>query len=111
MLEFVPNFFLYLIIMAGVTYLVRMLPLVLFRRKITNRFIRSFLYYVPYAVLSVMTFPGIFYSTGHFISAVVGTVVALVLSYNKRSLIVVASLAALAVLISEIVISYIPMPL
>ena len=109
--EFVPNFFLYLIIMAGVTYLVRMLPLVLFRRKITNRFVRSFLYYVPYAVLSVMTFPGIFYSTGHVISAIVGTAVALILSYNKRSLIAVASFAALAVLITEVAISYIPMPI
>ena len=104
-------FILALAVMAGVTYLIRLLPLIFVKRRITNRFIRSFLYYVPYAVLSVMTFPGIFYSTGHFISAVVGTVVALVLSYNKRSLIVVASLAALAVLISEIVISYIPMPL
>ena len=56
--EFVPNFFLYLLIMAGVTYLVRMLPLVLCRRKIENKFIRSFLYYIPYAVLSVMTVPG-----------------------------------------------------
>ena len=109
--ELLPNFFLYLLIMAGVTYLVRMLPLVLFRRKITNRFVRSFLYYVPYAVLSVMTFPGIFYSTGHVISAIVGTAVALILSYNKRSLIAVASFAALAVLITEVAISYIPMPI
>ncbi len=110
-MEFVPNFFLYLIIMAAVTYFVRMLPLVLCRRKIRNRFIRSFLYYIPYAVLTVMTVPGILYSTGHFISAIAGTAVALILSYYKKSLIVVASLAALAVLISELVIGYIPMPL
>ena len=109
MFDFVPNFFLYLLIMAGVTYLVRMLPLVLFRNKIKNRFIRSFLYYVPYAVLSVMTFPGIFFSTGHIISAIAGTLVALSLSYCKKSLIVVASFAALAVLVTEIILGFIPM--
>ncbi len=109
MFDFVPNFFLYLLIMAGVTYLVRMLPLVLCRGRINNRFIRSFLYYIPYAVLSVMTIPGILFSTGHIISAVVGTAVALILSYNRKSLIVVASLAALAVLISEIAIGFVPM--
>ena len=52
-------FFLYLLVMAGVTYLIRMLPLVLCRKKIENRFIRSFLYYIPYAVLSAMTIPAI----------------------------------------------------
>ncbi len=111
MLEFVPDFFIYLLIMAGVTYLVRMLPLVLCRRKIKNRFIKSFLYYIPYAVLTVMTVPGILYSTGHIVSAVLGSAVALILSYKKRSLIIVASLAALAVLLTELVIGYIPMPL
>ena len=108
MLEFVPNFFLYLFIMAAITYLVRMLPLVLFRKKIKNRFIRSFLYYIPYAVLSVMTVPAILYSTGNLISAIVGTLVALVLSYYRKSLIVVASLAALAVLVAERCIEYLP---
>ncbi|MBE6537780.1 MAG: AzlD domain-containing protein [Ruminococcaceae bacterium] len=107
MLDFVPNFFLYLIIMASVTYLVRMIPLVCFRKKITNRFVRSFLYYVPYAVLSVMTVPGIFFATGHIISAVVGTLVALALSYYRKSLIVVASFAALAVLLAEAVIMFV----
>ncbi len=102
MLNFVPNFFIYLIIMAGVTYLIRMLPLVLVRKKIENRFISSFLYYVPYSVLSVMTVPAIFYSTGHVISAAVGTAVAVILAYNKKSLIVVAASASLAVLLVEI---------
>lgn len=108
MFEFVPNFFLYLIIMASVTYLVRMLPLVLCRRKIENRFVKSFLYYIPYAVLSVMTVPGILYSTGHILSAVCGTVVALLFAYKKKSLITVASFAALAVLLCELAITYIP---
>lgn len=111
MFDFVPNFFIYLLIMALVTYLVRMIPLVSFRKKITNRFVRSFLYYVPYAVLSVMTAPAIIFSTGHIISAIFGTLVALAVSYKRKSLVVVASAAALAVFLSEIVISYIPMPL
>ncbi len=111
MLDFVPDFFLYLLIMAGVTYLVRMLPLVLCRKKIKNIFIKSFLYYIPYAVLSVMTFPAILFSTGHIISAIVGTVAAFVLSYFKKSLIIVASFAALAVFVCELIIGYVPMPL
>ena len=106
-MTFVPNFFLYLLIMAGVTYLVRMLPLVLVRKRITNRFIRSFLYYVPYSVLTVMTVPAIFFSTGHLASAMAGTLTALALSYKKQSLIVTASFAALAVLLVEIVLSFI----
>ena len=106
-MTFVPNFFLYLLIMAGVTYLVRMLPLVLVRKKITNRFVRSFLYYVPYSVLTVMTVPAIFFSTGSIASAIVGFATALLLSYKKQSLIVTASLAALAVLAVELAVSLI----
>ena len=104
MLEFVPGFFIYLLVMAGVTYLVRMLPLVLVRGKIENKYVTSFLYYIPYSVLTVMTVPGILYSTGHIASAVCGTASALFFAYRKKSLIVVASFAVLAVLISEIVI-------
>lgn len=101
--DFVPNFFLYLIVMAGVTYLVRMLPLVLVRKKIKNAFIRSFLYYVPYSVLSVMTFPGVFFSTGNIISAVIGTAVAVIFAYRKKSLLIVAAFSALAVLMCELI--------
>lgn len=54
------NIFIYIAVMALVTYLIRMLPLVIFRKKIENRFIRSFLYYIPYAVLAAMTFPAVF---------------------------------------------------
>ncbi len=106
MLDFVPNFLIYLAIMALVTYLVRMLPLVLLRGKITNKFIRSFLYYTPYSVLSVMTFPAVFYSTGSVISATVGTLVALLLAFFGRSLITVAASSALAVLAVELVAVY-----
>ena len=96
----------YLVIMAGVTYLIRMLPLVFFRKKIKSRFLRSFLYYIPYAVLTVMTFPAVFYSTGYLASAIAGTAVALLLVFFRRSLIVVAAGAALAVLIAELIIPH-----
>ena len=105
MIKFVPNFFLHLLICAGVTYLIRMLPLVLVRKKITNRFVRSFLYYVPYSVLSVMTVPSIFYSTGNIISAVAGAATAVMLAYKNKSLIVVAACAALTVLAVEFLLS------
>ena len=91
--------------MAATTYLIRVLPLTLIRKPIKNKIIRSFLYYIPYAVLSVMTFPAIFYSTGSVVSAAVGTVVALALAFFEKSLIVVAALSALAVLVSELIIS------
>ena len=72
---------LYIIVMAGVTYLIRMIPFSFFRKKIKSRFFRSFLYYIPYAVLSAMTIPAIFYSTGHMITAIVGTIIAVILAY------------------------------
>ncbi len=100
------KFLTYLAVMAGVTYLVRMIPLVFVRRKIKSKFIRSFLYYIPYTVLAVMTVPAIFYSTGSLISAIAGTATALVLAYFGRSLITVATGSALAVLITEIILMY-----
>ena len=107
MFEFSPGFFLYLLVMAGVTYLVRMIPLVLVKKKIKNKFIRSFLYYVPYVVLSAMTFPAILFSTGNLISAIVGTLVAVVLGYFGKSLLTVAASATAAVLVTEFLISLI----
>ena len=102
----VLQFFIYLLVMAGVTYLVRMLPLVFFRKKIESRFIRSFLYYVPYTVLSVMTFPAIFYSTGSVISATVGAAVAVILAYVGRGLLTVAAGSAVSVLIVKLILKY-----
>lgn len=101
-----PMFFVYLLVMAGVTYLVRMLPLVLVKRKIENRFVLSFLYYMPYAVLSVMTVPAIFYATGSILSAAVGFLVALALAYFGQSLVVVAGASSLAVLLCELIFPY-----
>ena len=96
------NIIIYIAVMAGVTYLIRMLPLVLLRRKITNRFFRSFLYYVPFVTLSVMTFPAILYSTGSVISASIGFAVALVAAFLGSSLPVVSVLACAVVFVLEI---------
>ncbi|MCQ2468499.1 MAG: AzlD domain-containing protein [Ruminococcus sp.] len=80
----------YIAVMAVVTYLIRMLPFTFFNKKIKSRFFRSFLHYIPYAVLSAMTIPAIFYSTGNMYTAIAGTVVALVLAFMEKPLIVVA---------------------
>lgn len=101
-------FFIYLVAMAGVTYLLRMLPLVFVRRKIQSRFIRSFLYYVPYSVLTVMTVPAIFSSTGYLFSALIGFAVAIVLACFRRSLLTVAASAVGAVLVAELLYPYLP---
>ena len=102
-----PNFPIYLLSCALVTYLIRMLPLVLVKKKIKNSFLLSFLYYVPYAVLSVMTIPAILYATEHTASAVVGLITALVAAYKEKSLLTVAALSCMAVFAAEITILYI----
>ena len=66
-----------LAIMAGITYLIRVLPITVLRKKITSVFIKSFLFYVPYAVLAALTFPAIFTATGNIVTSVVGTMIAL----------------------------------
>lgn len=95
----------YIIVMASVTYLIRMLPMVIFKKKIESNFIKSFLFYVPFAVLGAMTFPDIFKSTASIYSAVAGTVVAIVLAIKEKSLIIVALSSSLVVYIVEWVIS------
>lgn len=84
----------YIAVMAGVTYLIRMLPFTLFKTKIKSKFLRSFLKYIPYTVLSAMTFPAIFYSTGNVITATAGTIAALITAFFGLPLIVVAVAAA-----------------
>ena len=98
------SMFLYIAVMAGITYLIRMIPFTLFRRKIKSVFIQSVLYYIPYAVLSAMTFPAIFYSTDNTLTAAIGTVVAVILAYFKLPLTVVAVSACAAALISGFII-------
>ena len=101
-----PEFALYLLVMAGVTYLIRMIPLVLFKEKIKNRFVLSFLYYIPYAVLSAMVFPAIFYASGSMISAAVGFVTAVIVALFDKGLVTVASLACISVIITELLLKY-----
>ena len=84
--------------MALVTYVIRMIPLTFFNKKIKSRYLKSVLYYIPYAVLSAMTFPAILYSTGNIYTAIFGSVVALVLAFFNRSLLLVAICSCLAVL-------------
>lgn len=97
------KFLLYITVMAGVTYLVRMLPLVLVKHQIHNRFVLSFLHYIPYAVLAVMTVPAIFSSTSHLISAVVGFLFAVITAYFEKSLLTVAIVSCASVLVTELV--------
>ena len=95
-----------LLIMAVVTYLLRMLPLVVFRKRITNGFINSFLYYMPYAVLGAMTFPAILYSGGHLASGLIALAAALFTAYKNKGLLAVALVAWVAVIAAELVLSY-----
>ena len=101
------SFLAYLITCALVTYLIRMLPLVLVKKKIRNRFLLSFLYYVPYAVLSAMVIPAIFFATEHIWSAAAGFVVAFVLSLMNKSLLTVSAFSCGAVFLAEIIVKYI----
>ena len=99
------NIYIYILVMAAVTYLIRMLPLALSRKEITSPFIRSFLYYVPYACLAAMTFPAILFATDSVISAAVGFIVALIAAY-KESLLTVALFACAAVFIVERILEF-----
>ncbi|HIX59796.1 MAG TPA: AzlD domain-containing protein [Candidatus Blautia gallistercoris] len=100
------QFFLYLLVMAGVTYLIRMLPLVLIKREITNPFVKSFLYYVPYASLAAMTFPAILTATESVVSGAAGFAAALLAAYKEKSLLTVAVCACAAVFVVERLLGY-----
>ena len=100
------NIYIYILVMAAVTYLIRMLPLALSRKEITSPFIRSFLYYVPYACLAAMTFPAILFATDSVISAAVGFIVALIAAYKEKSLLTVALFACAAVFIVERILEF-----
>lgn len=95
------NIYIYILVMALTTYLIRMIPLVFTRKEITSRYIKSFLYYVPYACLAAMTFPAILSSTASMISAAIGFVVALFMAYLEKSLLTVALFACAAVFVAE----------
>lgn len=92
-----------MVVMSLTTYLIRVTPMVVFRKKITNRFVRSFLYYVPYAVLAAMTFPAILSCTGSQLSAIMGCIVAVVLAWFNRGLLTVAVGAVAAVYVVQMI--------
>lgn len=93
--------------MAATTYLIRMLPIAFVKKEINNRFVRSFLYYVPYVCLSTMTFPAILTATGSVISGVVGFLTALFMAYREKSMVQVAIVACAAVFITERILAFI----
>ena len=84
------NFWLYLLVMFGVTYLIRVLPFVAFHRKIENKYVRSFLAYIPYTVLGAMTFPAVLYATGSMVAAAAGVAAAFAAAYRGKVLFTVA---------------------
>lgn len=87
----------YIIVMALVTYLIRVLPIACFQKEIKSQFVKSFLFYVPYAVLGAMTFPAIFTAGGEILPSTIGCVVALYLAYKGKGLVSVALAACIAV--------------
>ena len=98
------NVYLYILVMAGVTYLIRVLPLTLIRRQITNRFLRSFLYYVPYVTLAVMTFPAILSATASPLAGAAALLVGVVLAWLGAGLFPVAAACCAAVFLAEFLI-------
>ena len=97
------NIYIYMIVMAVVTYLIRMVPLTFIRGKIKNRTLRSFLYYVPYVTLGAMTVPAVFFATNSLISAAAGFLTALFLAYKNKSLLTVAAGACIVVFLTELI--------
>lgn len=97
------NYIPYILVMAIVTYLIRMIPITFFRKEITNKFVKSFLTYIPYAVLASMTFPAILSSSQNMVASIVGCVVALVFAYLQKDLLIVAILSCFAVWIVNII--------
>ena len=98
------NIYIYILVMSGVTYLIRALPLTLIRKEITNKFVKSFLYYVPFVTLAVMTVPSILTSTGNIWSALAGLITALILAYFEKGLFLVSVSACAAVFLVELII-------
>ena len=94
--------YIYILAMALTTYLIRALPLILLKKPIRNRFLKSFLHYIPAASLTAMTFPAILYSTQNVLSGIIGLIVAVLLALKKRSLIIVAVASCVAVLITDL---------
>ena len=97
------DFWIYLAILAGSTYLIRAIPFVLLKKKITNRYVRSFLYYIPYAVLAAMTLPAAIFATGNPITGMVGLLIGGIFAYMGKGLTVVAVVTCLSSLLTDII--------
>jgi branched-subunit amino acid transport protein len=100
------DFWIYLLILSGSTYLIRTLPFAAIKHKIENRFIRSFLQYIPYAVLTAMTLPAVLYTTDYITSAAIGLAISILFAYRGKSLTTVAIAACLGVFITECFLSF-----
>lgn len=96
-------FFIYLLIVALTTYLIRAIPFSLITKKVTNKYVKSFLYYIPYTVLAAMTLPAALYVTGSIYSSIAGLLVALIVAIKKSNLTLVALAACVGSLIVEII--------
>ena len=96
-------FFIYLLILAGTTYLIRVIPFTAIKEKINNRFVRSFLYYIPYAVLTAMTIPAIFYATSWWVGAAAGLLTAVIFALKGKGLTTVAIASCVAVFLVELI--------
>ena len=95
------SIYLYIFTMALTTYLIRVLPLTIFRKPIKSRFLRSFLHYVPYCCLTAMTFPAILTGTATVLSGAAALIVGVVLAYRGKSLLTVSVAASAAVMLTE----------
>ncbi|MBR1971805.1 MAG: AzlD domain-containing protein [Oscillospiraceae bacterium] len=100
------SIYVYIFTMALTTYLIRVLPLTIFRKPIKSLFLRSFLHYVPYACLTAMTFPAILSSTASIISGSAALVVAVILAYRGKSLLMVSLSASAAVMLTEWILAF-----
>ena len=97
------EFWIYLAILAGSTYLIRAIPFAAVQKKISNVYVRSFLYYIPYTVLSAMTFPAALYATGNVVSAAAGLGVGMFFAVMKKGLTVVALISCVTVFITDLI--------
>lgn len=95
------DFWIYLVILSGSTYLIRALPFAALQKKIRNRFFRSFLYYIPYTVLAAMTLPAALYATGNIISGAAGLIVGGIFAYKGKGLTTVAIISCVTALAAE----------
>ena len=101
------DFWIYLLILAGSTYLIRAVPFALLQKKITNRFLQSFLYYIPFSVLAAMTFPAAFHATGSVPAAVIGLGVGGIFAVKGKSMTLVAAVCCVTALAAELLLTYV----